>query len=217
MTSEITKRPIVFSNIEDLKPYPKNAKKHSAEQIDRLARSIARLGVTPLMIEPDGTIIAGHGRRLALLQLGRTKVPVDVRNDLTKTECDALRIADNAVVSTEMDYELMSAETIRLGEEGFALEDLGLTEAEIKALSTDIGLLDETAFVSDISGAVESQKVVNSAAEAEIDTKEGPVGEALGFKKVTTEQGRVIRGFIAKIEGETGLKGAAALIAHISA
>jgi ParB-like chromosome segregation protein Spo0J len=221
MTSETGKRAIVLWPVADLIPYPKNAKKHSPEQISRLARSIARLGVSPVQVEPGkegcvrGQIIAGHGRRLAVLELGRALIPVDVRDDLTKIECDALRIADNAAVSNDVDYELMSAETVRLSEEGFELQDLGLTDAEIRALNTDIGVLDDSAFVSDIGGAVEIQKEINVAAETAIDTREGPVGEALGFKRVTTEQGRIIRGFIARIEVETGLKGAAALVKHI--
>lgn len=217
MTSEPNKQSIVMWDIEKLIPYAKNTKKHPPEQIDRLARSILRLGITPLQIEPDGTIIAGHGRRLALIQLGRTKVPVIVRKDLTKIEADALRIADNAAVSNEVDYDLLGEETVRLEEAGFDLGDLGLTETEIKALTVDIGEIDDTAFTVDISAAVEDQKAANAKAEAEVDGKEGPIGDALGFKKVTTGQSRVIRGWIAKLEAETSLKGAEALIKHILA
>ena len=215
-TSSLPKQTVEFWDIGDIKPYPRNAKKHTDEHIDRLARSIVRLGVTPLQLEPDGTIIAGHGRRLALIKIGREKAPVIVRRDLSKVECDALRIADNAAVSTEMDYDLLGAETVRLSDEGFDLQDIGMTDAEIKALSTDIGEIDDTAFTDDITSAVEEQKTQNAEKELEIDGKEAPVAEALGFKKVTTAQSRVIRGFIARIEAETSLKGAAALVSYIN-
>jgi ParB-like chromosome segregation protein Spo0J len=211
------KQAIEFWDIDRLIPYAKNAKKHSEEHIERLSRSIERLGVTPLQLKTSGEIITGHGRRLALIKLGRKKAPVIVRADLTDAEADALRIADNAAVSVEMNYDLLTEETVRLGEEGIEITDLGFTDAEIKALTTDIGVLDETAFTVDISAAVEDQKTENAKAEKAIDEKEGPVSEALGFKKVTTEESRVIRGFMAKIEAETGLKGAAALVAHINA
>jgi ParB-like chromosome segregation protein Spo0J len=216
-TTDVSKQAIELWDIADLKPHPRNAKKHSQEQIERLARSILRLGVNPPMIEPDGTIIAGHGRRLAVMHLGRTKIPVIVRRDLTKIECDALRIADNAAVSTEMDYDILTEETVRLSEEGFDLADLGMNDAEIKALTTDIGEIDDTAFTDDISAAVEDQKAENAKRESEIDEKQGPVAAAFGFKKVTTEQSRVIRGFMSKIEAETNLTGAEALVAHIVA
>lgn len=215
MTND-TKQPIVFWDIDRLIPYERNAKKHSDEHIDRLMRSIVKLGVTPLQIEPDGTIIAGHGRYLALKKIGRTKVPVIVRDDLGKTDCDALRIADNAAVSVEMDYDLLTKETIRLSEEGFELTDMGLTAAEIKALTTDIGEIDSAAFTDDISAAVEIQKAENGKKENEIDGQQGPVAEALGFKKVTTDQSRVIRGFMAKVEADTKLKGAEAFVAYIN-
>jgi hypothetical protein len=215
-TTEANKMPIEFWELDKLIDYPKNAKKHSDEHVNRLARSIARLGVAPLMIEPDGTIIAGHGRKKALIKLGRGKAPVIVRHDLTKQECDALRIADNAAVSAEMDYDMLNEESIRLSDEGFELADLGFTEAEIRAMTVDLGGIDDSAFATDIPTAVEEQKTANATKEAEIDQQEGPIGEAFGFKKVTTEQSRVIRGFMAKIEADTGLAGAAALVAHIS-
>jgi hypothetical protein len=221
--TEKSKQPIELWDIDKIIPYPKNPKKHSQEQVERLARSIERFGITPLQVEGNqegctpGLIIAGHGRRLSIIHLGRKKAPVIVRNDLSKMECDALRISDNAAVSNDIDYDLLGEETIRLGEEGFELSDLGMTDAELKALTTDIGEIDETAFTTDITAAVEEQKKDNAKKEAEIDDKEGPVGEALGFKKVTTEQSRIIRGFMARVEAETGLKGAAALVAHIGA
>jgi hypothetical protein len=214
--SDVSKLAIEFWDIADIKPYPKNPTKHAPEQVTRLARSIKRLGVQPLQLEPDGTIIAGHGRRLSLLELGRTKVPVIVRRDLSKAECDALRIADNAAVSNEIDYDLVSEEALRLSEDGFDLGDLGMTEEELRAMTTDIGEIDESAFSTDITAAVDTQKAENAAKEAAIDEKEGPVSEAMGFKKVTTTQSRLIRSWMAGVEASTGLTGAAALIEHIA-
>jgi ParB-like chromosome segregation protein Spo0J len=41
------------------------------EQIDQIAASMERFGFTiPMLVAEDGTIIAGHGRLMAAVQLG---------------------------------------------------------------------------------------------------------------------------------------------------
>jgi ParB-like chromosome segregation protein Spo0J len=43
----------------------RNARTHSAEQVDQIAASIREWGWTnPVLVGDDGTIIAGHGRVL---------------------------------------------------------------------------------------------------------------------------------------------------------
>ena len=57
--------------VADLAPYAKNARQHPPEQIDQIAASMERFGFTiPMLVAEDGTIIAGHGRLMAALQLG---------------------------------------------------------------------------------------------------------------------------------------------------
>lgn len=46
-----------------LKPYPKNSRTHSAEQIAQIVASIGEFGWTnPILIDKKNGIIAGHGR-----------------------------------------------------------------------------------------------------------------------------------------------------------
>lgn len=53
-------------NIDEVKPYPNNAKEHTDEQIEMIARSLKRWGWrSNIMVNKDGIIIAGHGRYLA--------------------------------------------------------------------------------------------------------------------------------------------------------
>jgi ParB-like chromosome segregation protein Spo0J len=60
-----------------LRPYPNNARTHSAKQIRQIARSIQRFGFTsPALVADDLTILAGHGRIEAAKQLGLETVPV---------------------------------------------------------------------------------------------------------------------------------------------
>jgi ParB-like chromosome segregation protein Spo0J len=51
-------------------PYARNARTHSDEQIAQIAASIREWGWTvPVLVDEQGTLIAGHGRVLA--DLGR--------------------------------------------------------------------------------------------------------------------------------------------------
>jgi len=59
-----------------LLPYPRNARKHSPEQIDKIMTSITEFGfLTPCVIGSDNTIIAGHARVAAAKKLGLESVP----------------------------------------------------------------------------------------------------------------------------------------------
>jgi DNA methylase/ParB/Sulfiredoxin domain len=49
-----------------VRPFPGNAKKHSAAQVEQLAASILEWGFTiPILVDEDGVVIAGHGRLAA--------------------------------------------------------------------------------------------------------------------------------------------------------
>ena len=62
-----------------LQPYARNAKQHGADQLAKLAASMAEFGWTvPCLVAEDGELIAGHGRVLAATQLGLTEAPVIV-------------------------------------------------------------------------------------------------------------------------------------------
>ena len=56
----------------ELIPYARNAKKHDEAQVAKIAGSIREFGFNnPVLIAPDKTIIAGHGRVLAAIKLNR--------------------------------------------------------------------------------------------------------------------------------------------------
>ena len=56
-----------------LQPYTKNAKAHGADQVAKIAASMAEFGWTvPFMVADDGEVIAGNGRVLAAKQLRLT-------------------------------------------------------------------------------------------------------------------------------------------------
>ena len=79
-----------------LQPYARNAKAHGADQVAKIAASMAEFGWTvPCLVAEDGELIAGHGRVLAATQLGLTEAPVIVLGHLTEAQRRAYRIADN--------------------------------------------------------------------------------------------------------------------------
>ncbi|MEN8740742.1 MAG: ParB N-terminal domain-containing protein, partial [Phaeobacter gallaeciensis] len=119
-----------------LQPYTKNAKAHGADQVAKIAASMAEFGWTvPCLVADDGELIAGHGRVLAATQLGLTEAPVIVLGHLTEAQRRAYRIADNKL--TELgtwDEALLSAELNDLLAEDFDLSLIGFDDAELEAL-----------------------------------------------------------------------------------
>ena len=79
-----------------LRPYACNAKTHDADQVAKIAASMAEFGWTvPVLVAADGELIAGHGRILAAAQLGIAEAPVIILGHLTEAQRRAYRIADN--------------------------------------------------------------------------------------------------------------------------
>src|SRR5262249_1015240 len=75
-----------------------NSRVHSQRQLDQIAASIREFGFTnPILIDPEGGIIAGHGRLLAAKALGLSEVPTIVLEGLSEAQKRALRIAGNKI------------------------------------------------------------------------------------------------------------------------
>jgi DNA modification methylase len=122
--------------IEKLLPYARNARTHTDEQVAQVAASIIEFGWTnPILIGPDGVIIAGHARLAAARKLRMTEVPVIVLEHLTPTQRRALVLADNRLaLSAGWDEEMLRVELASLEEEGFDLDIVGFTEDEMEEL-----------------------------------------------------------------------------------
>lgn len=74
--------------VADLVPYANNAKKHPREQIDQIAESISEFGnCDPIAVwhneDGEAEIVEGHGRVMALKQLGIDTAPVICLDHLT--------------------------------------------------------------------------------------------------------------------------------------
>ena len=95
---------IVYKNIKELKPYKKNAKKHSKEQVEQIANSIKEFGFTqPVIIDKNNCVVAGHGRILGAKKVGLKQVPTVTLEELTEEQIKAYRLVDNKLNESEWD------------------------------------------------------------------------------------------------------------------
>ena len=147
MTSIELSTAIELRSITALAPYAGNARTHSDEQIEQLVRSIRRFGFTnPVLIGPDGTIVAGHARVLAAGKLDMVEVPCIVLDHLSEAEQRALVLADNKLaLNAGWDEALLRAELQALQDEDFDVEVIGFNDEELRALLEDPAGDDQTA------------------------------------------------------------------------
>ena len=112
--------------IAALKPYERNAKQHSKDQVEKIARSIRELGfISPCLIDQELNVIAGHGRILAAKEIGWETVPCVFIEGLTEEERKAYILADNRLTELgEWDMDLVQQELAALSDADF---DISLT------------------------------------------------------------------------------------------
>jgi DNA modification methylase len=122
--------------IEKLIPFATNARTHTEGQVAQIAASIVEFGWTnPILVGPDGVLVAGHARLLAARKLGLAEVPVIVLGHLTKTQRRALVIADNqlTISGSGWDEQLLRLELAALHEDDFNLDLLGFSDQELES------------------------------------------------------------------------------------
>ena len=218
MTS-LTKKPQVQSwPIERVIPYEKNAKIHDPSQVMKIAAAIKEFGWDqPIVVDGNGVIIKGHGRRLAAIELGMKFVPVIVRDDLTPDQVKAARISDNRVAQSDYDYELIQEELSELAAIDFNMDSLGFDERELSFLTAELGEMNTDAAVEDLDAEVTTQTEQMEFKAREVAERPIPIAEAFGFKSVLPDQARSINQFMGQLEEEYGVKGADAFIRFVRA
>ena len=129
---------IVELELSKLKPYENNAKTHPKEQVQLIANSIKEFGFrTPVLIDEDFTIIQGHGRRLASIELGLKSIPCVIADNLSKEQVKMLRLADNKVAESEWELELLDIELLDLSE-NFNIGDFGFDFGDDEDFQVDL-------------------------------------------------------------------------------
>lgn len=104
---------ITYLKVSDLKPYDKNTRKHTKEDVKYIENSIKEFG----MIDPigiwgeDNLIVEGHGRLIACKNLGIEEVPTIRLDHLTNEQRKAYAIAHNKTAEmSSWDMDLLGLE-----------------------------------------------------------------------------------------------------------
>lgn len=97
--------------LDSLIPYARNPRKNDGA-VDKVAASIKEFGWrSPIVVDEEMVILAGHTRYKAAKKLGLTEAPVHIAEGLTEAQKKAYRIADNRVAEeAEWDLEMLKLE-----------------------------------------------------------------------------------------------------------
>ena len=135
---------------------------HSHTQIAQIAASIREFGFnSPILVNSNSGIIAGHARVLAARKLGLKEVPVVVLDHLSETQKRAYILADNRLAANaSWDDELLRLELAALREEQLNIDLLGFDDAELKRL---LGNVDDIERLDDEDAVPELPKAPISA------------------------------------------------------
>ncbi|TIM50845.1 DNA methyltransferase [Mesorhizobium sp.] len=131
---------IEYRQVATLKPYARNARTHSRKQVRQIAESIKTFGfANPVLLDQEGTILAGHGRVEAAKLLGMDRVPCVRLDTMTPQQKRAFVLADNKLaLNAGWDQDLLAEELQALLDVdvdlGFSAEITGFSVAEIHHL-----------------------------------------------------------------------------------
>lgn len=136
----------VFININEIKPHPKNPKKHSEEQIKGIAELIKIGWGRSIVISKDNYILAGHGAvRAAKEILGLKEVPYTIFNyNHDEAEAITYMLGDNksGELST-WDKELLHANLEELDKSNLDVKLTMFQEKELIELKDELNYLED--------------------------------------------------------------------------
>ena len=146
---------LLLMPIDQLIPYANNARRHGKRQIAQLRASLRQFGfVTPVLIDFDNNIIAGHGRVEAARAEGMTEVPCVLVSSLTEAKRKAYILADNRLSETgEWDPELLKIEMEGLAALEFDTAVIGFDAAALEAFRIGPSAPEESMAVNEYTRA----------------------------------------------------------------
>ena len=134
---------VEYIPIDEIKPYENNAKIHTEEQIEQIKKSIEEFGMNdPIGIwGKDNIIIEGHGRLMALKELGWDEVPVIRLDDLTDEQRRAYTLIHNqTTMNTGFNIDILNEElqSIDLDMSFYGFDEIEEPEIDIQDDDFDI-------------------------------------------------------------------------------
>jgi DNA modification methylase len=121
-------------SITDLSLDPKNARKHSARNLEAIATSLEKFGQRKPIVVHRGVVLAGNGTLEAARSLGWTEIDVaEVPDDWDMDTAKAYALADNRTAElAEWDEGELAKQLLELDEKGWNIEELGFKQREIE-------------------------------------------------------------------------------------
>ena len=117
--------------IDKIKKYENNVKLHPREQIEQIKKSILEFGNNdPIAVDENNVIIEGHGRFVALKELGYDEVEIIRLSHMTDEQKKAYILAHNKLtMNSGFDMEILELEleditNINMEDFGFDFEDI---------------------------------------------------------------------------------------------
>ena len=165
-------------NIDEIKPYERNARIHSSKQIKQIMEAIKAFGFTnPLLIDDENNLIAGHGRLEAVKQLNIIdfkdkpikELPAIIITGLSEADKKALIIADNKIAeNASWDYDLLQAEFQELEAINYDLDLMGFDNLD-EILGADIEVEQETKEIKEVEINQKYELLIKCKDEKELE------------------------------------------------
>ena len=123
--------------LKDIKEYENNPRNND-KALKPVINSIKKFGyVSPIIIDEEGVILAGHTRIKALREMGETEAEIIRLYGLTEEEKRSYRIADNRTHEfSRWDGDLLEAEMRTINDDDWA--QFGFKDKEIRKLQPDM-------------------------------------------------------------------------------
>ena len=122
--------------LASLRPWKRNARTHSRNQVRQIADSIGTFGFTnPVLVDEAGSILAGHGRVEAAKLLRLATVPCVRIEHMSEAQKRAYVLADNKLaLNAGWDEDLLAKELADLQDLDFDISVTGFSIPEIDSL-----------------------------------------------------------------------------------
>ena len=103
---------IIKVNVDLIVPYEQNAKKHPRKQIEQIKESIKEFGNNdPIAVDENNVIIEGHGRFIALRELGYIEVECIRLDNMDEEQKKAYRLVHNKLtMNSDFDLDVLMKE-----------------------------------------------------------------------------------------------------------
>ena len=130
---------IIFQPPSALTPWPTNSRVHPDRQVAGIVSSIQTFGfASSVLVDETGTILCGHCRVLAAIELRMKVIPTIVVSGWTKTQKRAFVIADNKLaLLSSWDIPMLTAEIEILIQEDFEIGVLGFATPEFDIMLSE--------------------------------------------------------------------------------